>query len=100
MNKKMNWLAVIPIYGSVILLLWLFIKAIKYEIERRQFNTILTSCAIVGFLSIFFSVLLMKFLNTLAGASGFLNDYGLVIAFVLGGYLLNLFTFRLVHKQL
>lgn len=100
MNKKMNYLAAIPIYGSIILLLWLFIKTIKYEIERKQFNAIFVSCAVVGFLSILVSVLLMKFLNTLVAETGFINDYGLTIAFVLGGYIMNLFTFRLANKEL
>ncbi len=33
MNKKLNYMAIIPIYGSVILLFWLFIKALKNQIN-------------------------------------------------------------------
>lgn len=36
MNKKLNYLAVIPVFGTVILLFWLFIKLIKNEIAKKS----------------------------------------------------------------
>ena len=52
MNKKMNYLAIIPIYGAVILLFWLFIKMARGEIDKKRFHAYFISSALVGFLSI------------------------------------------------
>ena len=100
MNKKMNYLAVIPIYGSVILLLWLFIKTIKREIDMKQLSAYLASSALVGFLSILVSVLFFKFVGSILANSTFINNYGLILGFVLGGYFMNLFTFTMLNKKL
>lgn len=100
MDKKMNWLAAIPIYGSVIIMLWLFIKTIKKEINMKQLSAYLASSALVGFLSILVSVLLFKFVGAIFLNSPFFNDYGLILGFVLGGYLTNLFTFAMINKKL
>ena len=37
MNKKLNYLAIVPIYGTVVLLVWLFIKMAKQEINKKKF---------------------------------------------------------------
>lgn len=99
MNKKVKYLAAVPIYGSVILLLLLFIKAIKREIDRKEFGACFVSSGFMGFFSIFVSVLLFKFINMLLVTNTFINDYGLVLGFVLGGYFMNLFTFTMVNKR-
>lgn len=36
MNKKMNFFAILPLYGSIIVLIWLFIKSIKKEINKKN----------------------------------------------------------------
>lgn len=100
MNKNVNYLAAIPIYGSVILMFLLFIKTIKREVDMREFAACLVSCGVVGFLSILISVLLFKFIKTLLVTSSFVNDYGLFLGFVLGGYFMNLFTFAMINKRL
>ena len=100
MDKKMNYLAAIPIYGSVILMFWLFIKTIRREIDMKQLSAYLASSALVGFLSILISVLFFKFVGSIFVNITFINDYGLILGFVLGGYLMNLFTFTMVNKKL
>lgn len=99
MNKKANYLAVVPVFGSVILLFWLFIKTIRREIDVKEFAACFASGGIIGFASILISVLLFKFVNTLLESS-FLDSYGLALGFVLGGYFMNLFTFTMVNKKL
>lgn len=99
MNKKLNYLAIVPIYGSVILLFWLFIKSIKNEINKKRFHAYFASCGIIGFLSILISILCLNFINSLIDISLFINNYGLITAFIVGGYLLNLYTFTLINKQ-
>ena len=62
MNKKINYLAIIPIFGTVILLLWLFIKMIREEINKKKFHAYLISSALFGFLSILVGILLLNFI--------------------------------------
>lgn len=99
MDKKMNYLAFIPIFGSVVLLLWIFIKTIKKEISMKQLNAYMASSAFVGFLSILVSVLLFKFIGSQFATSTFINEYLFVLGFILGGYLLNLFVFAMINRH-
>lgn len=99
MNKKLNYLAIVPIYGTVVLLVWLFIKMAKQEINKKKFYAYFISSALFGFLSILVVVLLLNFINSLVDISNFINGYGLIVAFVVGGYLMNLFTFTLINKK-
>lgn len=99
MNKKINYLAIIPIFGTVILLFWLFIKMIKQEINKKKFHAYFISSALFGFLSILVAILLLNFINSLIDISSFIDSYGILIAFIVGGYLMNLFTFTLINKK-
>lgn len=99
MNKKLNYLAIVPIYGTVVLLVWLFIKMAKQEINKKKFYVYFIGSALFGFLSILVVVLLLNFINSLTDISNFINSYGLIVAFVVGGYLMNLFTFTLINKK-
>ena len=99
MNKKMNYLAIIPIYGTIILLFWLFTKMIKEEINRKKFYVYFVSSALVGFLSILIVILFLNFINSLTDIVNFINSYGLIFAFLVGGYLMNLFAFTLINKK-
>ena len=99
MNKKINYLAIIPIFGTVILLLWLFIKTTREEINKKKFHAYFISSALLGFLSILVAILLLNFINSLTDITSFINSYGIFIAFIVGGYLMNLFTFTLINKK-
>lgn len=99
MNRKMNFLAILPIGGSIILLFWLFIKMVKREINKKKFDAYFISSALFGFLSILVTILLLNFVNSLIDITNFINSYGLLIAFIVGGYLMNLFTFTLINKK-
>ena len=99
MNRKMYFLAILPIWGSIILLFWLFIKMVKQEINKKKFDAYFISSALFGFLSILVTILLLNFVNSLIDITNFINSYGLLIAFIVGGYLMNLFTFTLINKK-
>ena len=99
MNKKMNYFAIIPIYGTVILLLWLFIKMTRGEINKKRFHTYFISSVLFGFLSVLVVILLLNFINSLIDISIFINNYGILIAFIFGGSLMNLFAFTLINKN-
>ncbi len=99
MNKKLNYMAIIPIYGSVILLFWLFIKALKNQINKKKFHIYLICSGIIGFLSILIIILFLNLINSLVDINDFINGYGLLVAFIVGGYILNLYTFTLINKK-
>lgn len=99
MNKKINYLIIIPIFGTVILLFWLFIKMVKQEINKKKFHAYFISSALFGFLSILVAILLLNFVNSLIDITNFINSYGIIVAFIVGGYLMNLFTFILINKK-
>ena len=99
MNKKMNYLVIIPIFGTVILLLWLFIKMVKQEINKERFHAYFISSALFGFLFILIVILFLNFINSLVDITNFINSYGILLEFVIGGYLMNLFTFTLINKK-
>ena len=99
MNKKTNYLAIIPIFGSVILFLWLYIKLLKHEINTKKFLTCFISSVLLGFLSIVVVMLFLYFINYLFDIKIFIENYGMIVAFVIGGYLLNLFSFVSINKN-
>ncbi len=99
MNKKMNFLAVLPLYGAIILLFWLYIKAIKKQINKKKFHVYFICSGIIGFLSILIIILFLSLINSLVNINDFINGYGLLVAFILGGYIFNLYTFTLINKK-
>ena len=99
MNKKMNYLAFIPVFGAVVLLFWLFIKVARGEINKKKFNAYFFSSGLFGFLSVLVSVLFLNFIYSLIGIRNFIENYGLLIAYIVGGYSMNLFTFALINKK-
>lgn len=99
MDKKTNYLAIIPILGSVILFLWLYIKLLKHEINTKKFLACFISSALLGFLSIVVVMLFLYFINYLFDIKIFIENYGMIVAFVIGGYLLNLFSFVSINKN-
>ena len=99
MNKKINCLAIIPIFWTVILFFWLFIKMTKQKINKNKFNAYFISSALFGFLSILITILFLNFINSLVDISNFINSYGILVAYIVGGYLMNLFTFTLINKK-
>lgn len=99
MNKKINYLAIIPNWGTVILFIWLFIKMAKQEINKKKFYVYLASSALFGFLSILIIILFLIFINSLVDITNFIKSYGMIVAYIGGGYLMNLFTFTLINKK-
>lgn len=99
MNKKINLLIIIPIYGTIILMIWLFIKMIKEEINKKIFYAIFISSALFGFLSILITILFLNIINSLTNITYFIDNYGILFSFIIGGYLMNLFTFILINRK-
>jgi len=102
MNKKMYYFAIIP-WGAVAVLLWLYIKTIRHEFDKKIFASLDKRCLLFGFLSMFFGVCLsalpMRLINSFIDISDFAHTYGMLIADIIGGYLMNLFSFRSMYKS-
>jgi hypothetical protein len=99
MNKKINYLAIIPIFGTVFLLFLLFVKMARGKINKKMFHTYFISSSLLGFLAILTIILLLNFVNSIINITSFINSYGIVVALIVGGYLVNLFTFTLINKK-
>lgn len=99
MNKKINYLALIPGHGSIILLIWLFIKSLKKELNNKEFYICFVSSLVIGFLSISAVTLCLFLINYLVDISNFILNYGAIPGYIVGGYLMNLFTFFLINKK-
>lgn len=99
MNKKINLLIIIPIYGTIILMIWLFVKMIKEEINKKIFYAIFISNVLFGFLSILITILFLNIINSLTNITYFIDNYGMLFSFIMGGYLMNLFTFILINRK-
>ena len=102
MKNKINYLALIPIWGTVILFFWLFLKTVKQEVERKTFRLCFILSGFVGFLTIQGTILLVLVvcrLNDIA-VTYTVHGYANLIAYIVGGYLLNLFSFILVNKKM
>lgn len=99
MNKKINLLIIILIYGTIILMIWLFIRMIKEEINKKIFYAIFISSALFGFLSILITILFLNIINSLTNITYFIDNYGMLFSFIIGGYLMNLFTFILINRK-
>ncbi len=96
--KKINFLVWIPVYGTVILFFWLFVKKIRNEINNKfHFYFIISS--LFGFLSFIVVILFLLFLKNIFHMDEFVQQYGFFTTIILGGYLMNLFSFFLLNKK-
>ncbi len=71
----------------------------KHEVNKKNFYVYFISSGLFGFLSILVVILFLNFINSLTDISNFINCYGILVAFIVGGYLMNFFTFTLINKK-
>ena len=98
MKKQVKILSIVPFLGFSIILLILYIKALKGKIDIKRFFKHFISCAFVGFIGIITSILFLKILSFVITMDEFLQTYGMVISFIFGGYVINIFTLLLANK--
>lgn len=97
--KKMNYFAIIPLYGSILILFWLFIGVIKKKINRRRYSFCFYICGLSGGITIIVLVLLGELLNYRFNFSESERFITQIVALIIGGYLMNLYTFILLNKK-
>ena len=70
----------------------------KKQINKKWFSAFFISCGLFGFLSILILILFMNFLNSISDISNFISSYGMLVVFIVAGYLLNLYSFYIFNK--
>ena len=48
MNKKLKYLSIIPLYGTILLLVYLFVLCLKEKISKKKFTKSFIFCVIVS----------------------------------------------------
>lgn len=94
----MNYFAIIPLYGTIILLIWLFIKGLKNEIRMHKFMGYFFVCAFVGSLLFCLPLFTLAYVSSLVTTVR-LMKYCFIPTFILSGYLMNLFVFIFINKK-
>ncbi len=99
MNKDMNYLAVIPLYGAVILMAWLFIKGMRHEVHFKKAVKYFFLCGLIGVASMVVVALLALLVNSLVTEPNFFVKYFRLFILLIGGYIMNIFSFLLINKK-
>ncbi len=98
MNKKLNYLAVLPLLGSTILLIWLFVKALKKQINSRKLFVYFVICSVVAML-IHATALVAELLVAHGDISTYQPNAISILIQIIGGYLVNVFVFIFINKK-
>lgn len=99
MNSRNKYLMIIPLYGAIIILLILYIRTLLGKINKKLFFKLLFLCGIFGGISIYFSNLFLKIISVIFSIEIFMNSYRVLFAMILGGYLMNFYTYKVVNKN-
>ncbi len=99
MNKDMNYLAVIPLYGTIILMVWLFIKGMKHEVHFKKAVKYFFLCGLIGGATMVVVVLLAVLVNSLVAEPNIVVKYFRLGILLIGGYIMNIFSFLLINKK-
>lgn len=99
MNKKINYLAILPAYGTCIMLIWLFIRMVKGEINKKKFYSFMFGCGCFSVIMILILALLARFVYSVFDFGSFLSNYEPFGYYVIVGYLVNLFVFTQINRK-
>lgn len=98
MNKNLNRLSIIPLYGTCILLIHLYIRCLKNEISQKKFVKFFVICGIVSAVCWVMVGLILSLVNETLSIP-FIRDYGVIIMVIIAGYMMNAFTFTFINKK-
>ncbi len=91
MNKKLKYLALIPLYGTCGLLIYLFILSIKDKISKKHFFRIFIICSIFSAICWYIIALIVYIIGE--------QILGIFIIMIIGGYMMNICTFKYIDKN-
>lgn len=95
MNKKLKYLSIIPLYGTCILFVYLFILSLKDKISKKKFFKSFFICAIISAICWYMVMMIVYIVSEKLIHFDF-NSVGLIISMIIGGYIINAFTFKYV----
>lgn len=98
MNKKIKYLSLIPLYGTCILLIYLFVLSIKEKILKKVFVKTFMICAIVSAIC-WYMVMIIVYIVSKSIIPFNFNAFGILITMVIGGYMINAFSFVYIDKK-
>ena len=98
MNKKLKYLSIIPLYGTCILFVYLFILSIKDKISKKNLFKSFILCAIVSAICWYMVVMIVYIVSEKLIHFDF-HSIGVIIIMIIGGYIINAFTFKYVDKK-
>lgn len=95
MNKKLKYLSIIPLYGTCILFVYLFILSLKDKISKKNFFKSFILCTIVSAIS-WYMVMMIVYIVSKKLIHFDFYSIGVIITMIIGGYIINAFTFKYV----
>lgn len=98
MNKKLKYLSVIPLYGTLILFVYLFILSLKGKISKKNFFKSFILCTIVSSICWYMVWMILYIISEKLLHLNF-NTIGLILTIIIGGYLINVFIFKYVDVK-
>ncbi len=98
MDKKLNYLSIIPLYGTCIILIYLFIQSIKQKISKNRFMRTFWICALISAVCWVMVGLVLYIINNSFHIL-FLKNHWTILLVILAGYMMNIFTFRFINKK-
>ena len=98
MNKKLKYLSTIPLYGTCILLIYLFILTLKEKISKSRFFKTFIVCAIVSTIC-YYMVAMMLYIVSKKIINLEFNNLRVIITLIIGGYMMNAFSFKYIDQK-
>jgi hypothetical protein len=76
----------------------MYIQVLLGKMKFKVLFKLLSLCALFGGFAIFVSILLLKIISLIINIESFVETYGMLFAFILGGYLMNIFTIKMINR--
>ena len=95
MNKKLKYLSVIPLYGTCILFIYLFVLTLKDRISKKRFFKSFLVCAVISAICWYMVYMIVYIVSKQLIPFDFVA-IGPVITMIVGGYIINAIAFKYV----
>ena len=98
MNKKLKFLAFVPIYGLCIMLVYLFFLALGGKISKKRYLKTFLICAIISIVCYVIVYLILYVINKCFSMAFLLENKGILLILI-AGYMMNIFSFMFINKK-
>ena len=98
MSKNLKYLSIIPLYGTCILLIYLFVLCLKDRISKKKFYKAFIICAVASAVC-WYMIAMIVYITSKSIISFDFVDFGIIITLFIAGYMINAFTFTYIDKK-